>query len=159
MRACVCNGVIQPCCRCIICCIGFCCIGVVKAAIQRIQLTLMVPARLHRIQLIQYTARIQYTAYTVYSTIHPPSGAGEQGVQAARPFMHAGWQKSQRRDRQRVRARGSERGRRKGGQQRDRTGRSVVDAHTCGGRSWRRKALRSDVEARTAERGRPRRSL
>ena len=72
LRSCVCNGVIQPCCRCIICCIGFCCIGVVKAAIQRIQLTLMVPARLHRIQLIQYTARIQYTAYTVYSSYTPP---------------------------------------------------------------------------------------
>ena len=80
LRACVCNGVIQLCCRCIICCIGFCCIGVVKAAIQRIQLTLMVPARLHRIQLIQYTARIQYTAYTVYSTIPPLWGKAAEAV-------------------------------------------------------------------------------
>ena len=55
------------------------------------------------------------------------AGAGEQGVQAARPFMHAGWQKSQRRDRQRVRARGSEG-----------AGRAANSATGLGGQWWTR---------------------
>ena len=50
------------------------CTPALTADIQPIQLTLIVTGGLHTMQPIQYTARIHYAGYTVYSTIHHPSG-------------------------------------------------------------------------------------
>ena len=49
------------------------CTPALTADIQPIQLTLIVTGGLHTMQPIQYTARIHYAGYTVYSTIHHPS--------------------------------------------------------------------------------------